>query len=365
MTGPASLFSRIIRHGHGAVAPEDTYLFTRQLHVLQKAGVPLLSGLQALQAQLPSGRLRRVLGDVHHDLLDGKTFSQALGRHPAVFNPVFLSLIRVGESGGLLEDTLQQLAQLFEWEIEVRNRLQQALQYPLIVLSFLCGALTLMAIFVLPRFAEMYRSFKITLPLATRLLIWLSSFLTHWGWLAALLMVIAGAGLWSYVRTGRGRLQWDTWMIRVPVVGPIVLQLSMSRMARVTAALNHSGVSILETLALAGESVNNTYVRARMHLVRERVQRGVPLASAMKDDAVFPPVVVQMVATGEETGRLDELLRSVSDYYDQQVAYTVKRLITYLEPLILGVVAVGVVVMAVAVYVPMWDLAQIFQHQGR
>src|SRR3989338_853513 len=135
----------------------------------------------------------------------------------------------------------------------------------------------------------------------------------------------------------------------------------MSRFARVTAALNHSGVSILETLALASESVNNTYIRAKLYAVREKIQRGVPLASAMKDDPVFPAIVVQMVATGEETGLLDELLRSVSEYYDQQVGYTVKRLITSIEPLLLLVVGAGVLLMATAVFVPMWDLVKIFK----
>ncbi len=337
---------------------------TRQLHVLQKAGVPLLSSLQALQTQLPSGALKRILRDVHHDLLEGRTFSQALGRYPRVFNPVFRGLIRVGEAGGLLEMVLQQLAQLFEWEIDLNHRLREALQYPIIVLCTLSAALTVMAVFVLPRFAQMFQSFHIALPLQTRLLILISEILTHYGWLIALLAITASVGGWLYLHTDKGRLRWQTMKLHLPILGPIFLQLAMSRFARVTAALNHSGVPILETLALASESVNNRYVKIKLDTVRHRVVAGASLAGALKSEPLFPPIVVQMVATGEETGRLDELLRSISDYYDQQVGYTMKKLITYIEPALLIVVGLGVLLMATAVFVPMWDLVKLFKHPG-
>ncbi len=351
-------------NGHVSVTPEERFFLTRQLHVLQKSGVPLLSSLSALEAQLPSPSLKQILHEVHLDLLEGRTFSQALSRYPEVFTPVYLGLIRVGEAGGLLEQTLQQLAQLLEWEIDLRNRLREALQYPLIVLTTLSIAVTVMVVFVLPRFAEMFRSFKIQLPLQTRLLIAVSYLLSHYGWLIALLAVAAAVGWWAYLRTDAGCLRWHAWKLRLPVVGPVCLQLAMSRFARVTAALNQSGVPILETLALASESVNNKCIRAKLEVVGERVRRGESLARAMKAEPLFPAVTVQMVATGEESGRLDELLRSVSEYYDQQAAYAVKRFITYLEPALLVVVGVGVLVMATAVFVPMWDLVKIFKQQG-
>ncbi len=351
-------------NGHIRVPLEETYLLTRQLHVLQKSGVPLLSSLQALQTQLPSGALKRILRDVHHDLLEGRTFSQALGRHPRAFSPVFLGLIRVGEAGGLLDEVLKQLTQLFEWEIELRHQLKQALQYPMIVLVTLSTALVIMATFVLPQFATMFRSFKIQLPFQTRLLIGVSHLLSHYGWLLALLVIGAAVGWWLCLRTDAGRLRWHTWKLRLPVLGPVFLQLSMSRFARVTAALNHSGVPILETLALASDSVHNRRVRASLQAVQERVRGGEPLAGAMNAQPLFPAVVVQMVATGEETGKLDELLLSVSEYYDQQVSYAVKKLLTYVEPALLVVVGLGVLFMATAVFVPMWDLVKVFK-QGR
>ncbi len=352
------------RNGHITVSLEETYLLTRQLAVLQKSGVPLLSSLQALEEQLASPALARILRGVNGDLQEGKTLSQALARHPGAFGPVYLGLVRVGEAGGLLDETLAQLARLFEWEIEVRNRMREALQYPLIVLLTLGIAIVVTAIFVLPRFAEMFRSFHITLPLQTRLLIGLSQLLSQYGWLLLLGVLGTGFAWWSYIRTDAGRLRWHGWQLRLPVLGPVFLELAMSRFARVTAALVRSGVPMLETLALAEESVPNRRVRLAIEAVRGRIRSGEPLSQAMRAAALFPPVVIQMVATGEETGRMDELLHSVSDYYDQQTAYVVKRLITCIEPVLLIVVGLGVLVMASAVLMPMWDLVQVFK-QGR
>ena len=351
--------------GSRPVRLEETYLMTRQLQVLQRSGVPLLSSLRALQMQADSPPMRRILQRVHEDLLEGKPLSQALARHSRTFDPIYLGLIRVGETGGLLDEVLQQLAELLEWEVDVRERLRQAFQYPLIVLLVLCGALSVMVIFVLPRFAGLFQSFRIPLPWQTRLLIGVSELLRHFWWLMGLALLGAAGGWWASLQTEGGRLWWHAWKLRLPILGPIFTKLAMSRFARVTAALTRSGVPILETLALAGESVNNRCLRAKLEVVRQQVRGGGSLASAMRTEPVFPAIVTQMVATGEETGRLDELLRSVSEFYDQQVAYGVKRLMTSLEPLLLIVVSLGVLITAMAVFVPMWDLVKVFKQPGR
>ncbi len=349
-----------LRNGH-AVGLEDRYLFVRQLHVLQRSGVPLLSSLHALREQLPPGALRDVISGVGEDLVEGRTFSQALARRPQAFTPVMIGLIRAGESGGLLSEVLEELARFYEWEIDLRQRLYSAVQYPLIVLGALAAALTIIAVFVLPRFAQLFSSFQIRLPLQTRLLIALSEFLARYGWAVVLVALLAGAGWWAWGHTPVGRLWWHTRQLRLPVAGGLLRQLAMSRVARTVAALLHSGVPILETLALAEGSVNNVYIKQRLAAVRGKVQQGTGLATALKGDPLFPPIVVQMVATGEETGRMDELLHSVSVYYDQQVTYALKRLLTALEPLLLVIVGVGVLILATAVFLPMWDLVQIFK----
>ncbi len=354
------------RSGHnGRVPLEECYLFTRQLAVLQRAGVPLLSSLHALKDQLGAGPLQHVLERVRQDLLEGCTFSQALARHPRAFSPVYLGLTRVGESGGVLSEILDQLTGLLEWELELREQIRSALQYPMIVLGTLGVAVSIMAVFVLPRFAEMFASFRIALPLQTRLLIGLSHVVSRYGWLMLLGAAGLAAGVWTWVRTTAGRRAWDTWQLRLPVVGPLIAQLAMSRIARILAALNHSGVPILETLELAGGTVGNVYLSERLAAVQARVREGQPLAAAMRAEPVFPPIVVQMVATGEETGKLDELLSSVSAYYDHQATHALKRMITYVEPVLLVVVGLGVLLLATAVFVPMWDLVKIFKTAGR
>ncbi len=343
-----------------AVGLEECYLLTRQLSVLQRVGVPLLSSLEALQAQLPpSGPASAMLRDVRQDLLAGKAFSQALQRHPGVFGPVFIGLIRVGEAGGLLEEVLRQLAQLLEWEIELRNRIRAALQYPVVVLGVLTLAVTIVLVFVVPRFENLFRSFEVPLPLPTRLLLGVSWCVSHYGWAMGLAAAGLGVGVWRFLRTAAGRFWWHRWQLRLPVVGPLFLQLALSRFARLVAALNHSGVPMVETLALAGESVNNTYVQQRIARVCDRVKGGESLAEALGVDRLFPPVLVQMVASGEATGRVDELLQGLSEYYDQQFDYAVRRLILLIEPALLIVVGVGVLLMAMGVLLPMWSLVRV------
>jgi len=346
------------------VSPEDRYLLVRQLHVLQKAGVPLLSSLHALEAQLPSGALKRTLRTIAQDLLNGSTLSQAFARYPHSFDPIFLGMIKIGEAGGLLDEMLKRLAQLFEWELELKAKITQALQYPLIVLSTLVVALSIMVAFVLPRFAQFFGSLHIPLPFQTQLILAVSRLLTTYGWLIGLGLLGGAVAFWRYVRTERGRLWWHKWLLRLPILGPLFMQLGMSRFARTVSVLSASGVPMLETLALAGESVNNRYIQHGLGNVHDRVKGGEALAKALSQDSLFPPIVIQMVATGEETGRMDELLQSVSDYYDQQATYLLRKLITYVEPALLIIVGCGVLLMATAVLVPMWDLVKLFKQTG-
>lgn len=348
----------------GRVSAEERYLLVRQLHVLQRAGVPLLSSLRALEAQLPSGGLARSLRLVSDDLLKGSTLAQALARHPRSFSPTFVGMVEVGEAGGLLEPMLKRLAELFEWELELRSKIKQALQYPAIVLLTLSAALSVMMIFVLPRFAEFFGSLRIELPVQTRLVMALGRGIARYGWAMGLGLVGAAAILGYQLKTERGRCRWDRWILRVPALGPVVLQLEMSYLSRTIAALAGSGVPILETLALAGESLNNKWIQQAVARMSDRVKEGQTLSQALRADPLFPPVVTQMVSTGEETGRLDDLLQSVSDYYDQQTTYLVRKLVTYIEPALLILVGLGVLAMATSVLVPMWDLVKVFQHTG-
>jgi MSHA biogenesis protein MshG len=219
-------------------------------------------------------------------------------------------------------------------------------------------------IFVLPRFTAFFASLRIELPFQTRLVLAASHMMIHYGWLIALVLIGGGMACWRYVHTEQGRLRWDRELLRLPVLGKVFLHLGMSRFARTVSALTGSGIPVLETLALAGQSVNNEYIQQGLVRVSERVKGGEALSTALKTDHLFPPIVIQMVATGEETGRMDELLHSVSDYYDQQVTYLVWKLLTYVEPALLLVVGGGVLLMATSILVPMWDLVKLFKQGG-
>ena len=360
---PAAQFAEFLKR-KDIVSLEDRYLLVRQLQVLQKAGVPLLASLNALEAQVPSGVLQRTLKAISQDLLNGCTLSQAFARYPHSFDPIFIGLIKIGEAGGLLDEVLKRLADLCAGELELRSTIRQALQYPAIVLLTLAGALSIMVAFVLPRFAQLFGSFHLKLPIQTRIVLALSALLIHYGWLLALGLLGGIAALWAYIRTDPGRLWWDRTLLRLPVLGPVILQLGMSRMARAVSALSGSGVPMLETLALAAQSVNNRYIQEGLGRVVDRVKGGEALASALKAEHLFPAIVIQMVATGEEAGHLDELMRHVSDYYDQQVTYLLKKLLTYVEPALLILMGVGVLIMASSVLVPMWDLVKVFKQTG-
>lgn len=340
---------------------QDRYLLVRQLYVLQKAGVPLLSSLQAIGEQLPASPLQRTLRTITQDLLGGHTLSQAFARHARSFDPLFISMIKIGEAGGLLEQILQQLARLFEWEMDFRAKVKQALQYPLIVLATLGVAIIIIVTFVLPRFAQLFSAWRIELPFQTKLILGLGTLISRYGVLMALAAIGGISALVWLFRTDKGQLWWHRTQLKLPILGPLFMQISMARFSRTLAALNASGVSILEALSLTGEGVNNRHIRNGLQTVIERVRGGESLAGALKATRLFPPIVVQMVATGEETGRIDELLASVADYYDQQATYLLRQLVTYIEPALLIVVGLGVLFLATSILVPMWDVVRVLR----
>lgn len=347
------------------VSREHCYFFVRQLYVLHNAGVPLLFGLKAIETQLSPGPLKRVLRALAEDLLNGKTLSQALRRYPESFDPFFVGIIRIGESSGLLEQTLKRLADFLAWELDLKGKIQQSLQYPMITLSILLLAVILMVSFVLPRYAQLFGSLHIPLPLQTRFLMFLSRFLVQFGWLLLLGAALGAMAFWRAIHTPGGRSWWHGLLLRSPLLGPVLLQLTMSRFARTVAALSASGLPLLETLELAGEIVDNMRIKEALVRVCERVKGGEAFARALQAEPLFPATVIQMVSTGEEAGHLDELLQSVSDYYDQEATLQVKQLLTYIEPVLLVCVGAGVLLMATAVFVPMWDLVKVFKHPGR
>jgi type II secretory pathway component PulF len=344
------------------VAPRDLILFTRQLETMLDSGLPILSSLESLHAQTTHPRLKPAIDRVRSDVEQGSTLTEALRRQPDCFPRIYVNLVYAGEEGGLLAQMLDRVATLLEYEAETEQRIRSATFYPTLIITELCLAFLVLIKFVLPRFASLFRKFDTQLPLPTRVLIGLSDFFEK-QWFPFLFLlgcaVVAGL-LWS--RSERGRWRIDRLVIQAPIFGPIFLMTIMSRFARVLSALLASGIPIVQALDIVRGVVGNRVVEAEIDKMRDGVVAGMGLAEPLKESAVFPPLVVKMLSVGEETGAVDKMLLRVSRYYDQDVDYAVKNLSTAIEPVLLVILGAAVLFTALAVFLPLWNLMNVFRH---
>jgi len=344
------------------VAPRDLILFTRQLETMLDSGLPILSSLESLHEQTTHARLKPAIDRVRSDVEQGSTLTEALRRQPDCFPRIYVNLVNAGEEGGLLAQMLDRVATLLEYEAETDQRVRSATFYPTLIVTELGLAFLVLIKFVLPRFASLFRKFDAQLPLPTRVLIGLSDFFEK-QWLPFLFFLAcaaAGAVLWS--RTERGRVAIDRFVITVPIFGPIFLMTIMSRFSRVLAALLASGIPIVQALDIVRGVVGNRVVETEIDKMRDGVVAGMGLAEPLKGSPVIPPLVVKMLSVGEETGAVDKMLNRVSRYYDQDVDYAVKNLSTAIEPVLLIILGAAVLFTALAVFLPLWNLMNVFRH---
>ncbi len=343
------------------VSLEELNAFTRQLYSLEKAGLPLLSGLESVALQTKNQYFKIAIEEIAADIRRGLSLSASLKEKPRIFDNVYISMIKAAEAGGSLVEILGRLTGLIEQEIDTRSRIKAATRYPLLAFFVLCIGFLIVVAFVIPRFAVIYGQFNAALPLPTRVLIFLSAALQKFWYLFILGIGFGFFGFRYFINSGFGRPAWDNFKLKVPVLGPLMTMLVMSRFSRVTALLMKSGVPILEVLDLVSHASGNVMIaRAVMH-IKESVNQGRGISEPMKVSSLFPPVVVQMVAVGEQTGRVDELLISVADYYDRESGYMIKNLSTYIEPILIFVLAIMVLLMALAIFLPMWNLISLFK----
>jgi type II secretory pathway component PulF len=346
------------------VTLEDLIIFTRQLATLMGAGMPFITSFDALIEQTENKRLKQAITQVRKDVEGGKSFADALGRHPKIFNDLYVNMVKAGEIAGVLEEMLERLASLAEHEAETRARIKAATRYPKIVILALVAAFVILMTFVVPRFAAFYANFNAKLPLPTRIMIWTSNTVDHYGlWMLGSIALMI-FGFKKYIKTQRGRLNWDHFKIKVPIFGPILLKAALSRFARVFAALNRSGLPILQALEIVAKTVDNAIISRVIDNIREGVRGGRGLYQQMRVSGIFPPVVTQMVAVGEETGRLEDMLLKVSDYYDRDVDYSIRNLSTALEPLLLSLIGGMILLLALAIFMPWWNLINAMQGRG-
>ncbi|PXW95568.1 MSHA biogenesis protein MshG [Sphaerotilus hippei] len=340
------------------VSGEEVLILTRQLHTLQKSGVPLLRSLAGLQASHDKPAMCDLLGDVRASLDQGRELSGALARHPRVFDGFYVAMVRVGEMTGRMPEVLRRLAEHTEFVLDTRARIRQALRYPAMVLGAIAVAMVVINLFVLPVFAQVFAGFKSELPLMTRLLLGSSAFMVRWWPLLVAALVAAVLMLRAWLATPDGRYRWDRLQLRLPLAGPIVRRATLARFARSYALAASSGVPIAQAMTVIAQTVDNRYIGARVEQMRDSIERGESISRCASAAGIFTPMVLQMIAVGEETGEMDTLMVEVADMYEREVDYAVKNLSSAIEPLLLLVIGSLVTVLALGVFLPLWNLGQ-------
>ncbi len=341
---------------------EDLLLFSRQMHALVKSGVPIVRGLTGLAESARSPAMRAALEDITESLASGQDLANSMARHPRIFSHLYVALVRVGESAGTLEQSFQFMHEYLALERRTRNELKAAMRYPIIVVTAIAIAMAVLTLFVLPRFANLYAQFHAQLPLPSRIIFAVSGFFGHYWWMVLGITAIGAWSFYAWSRTERGRYRWDRAKLRIPVMGPVLYRSALARFARSFSIVQRTGVPLTQGISLVADSVDNSYLGTRLLEIRNGIERGAGLTATASATGLFPALVVQMLSVGEETGALDDMLSEVADFYQREVDYDLSRLSTLIEPIMIAGVAAMVLVLALGVYLPIWDLYKLIQH---
>lgn len=347
------------RLGIGRPKKDDILLFTRQMYALTRAGIPTIQGLTSLAASTPNERLGEIIREVVSDLESGRDMAGALARHPHTFPTLYISMVHVGEESGRLEEALWRLFQYLEREKVTVDRIKSALRYPTVVIVAVGVAIGILTVMVIPAFAKVFSNFDMQLPWATRLILGFSEFMAVW-WPGVLaLLVGAYIGLRAWTRTARGRLIWDRYKLRLPVVGDILERATLARFARSFAMTSRAGVPVTQGLLSVARAVDNAYLSRKIRGMNTGIQRGDNLTRVATNSGMFTPLVLQMLALGEETGQIDDMMEEAAEFYEREVDYDIDRLSDLIQPVITVILGVMVLILALGVFLPMWDLTQI------
>ena len=356
--------SWLTRRSRKPVVAEDIMLFSRQMYTLNKAGIPIFQALAGLQASATQPAMIELLQDIRFSLDQGRELSVAMAVHQDVFGAFYISMIRVGELTSRLTEVFLSLNEHLEFERDVRERLRQAMRYPFFVLIALVLAVVILNIFVIPVFAKLFTSFNAELPLITRGLLALSGWMVAW-WPA---LVAIGVGvtvmLRRFVHSPRGRYRWDARKLRLPVVGDIILKAALARFSRSFALTIQSGVPLDKALSVVTQTVDNAFLSARIEQMRDGIKRGGSITRCASAAGIFTPMVLQMMAVGEETGELDALLFEIAAMYERETSYSIKGLAASIEPILLAIVGALVLLLAIGVFLPLWSLGQAAMGRG-
>jgi len=341
----------------------DLMLFSRQMYTLLKSGVPIMRALAGLEESMINPTFKTVVADLRTSLDSGRELSACMRRHPKVFSNFYVSLVRVGEGTGMLQEVFLRLYEHLEFEKEARERIKGALRYPMFVVIAMVIAVAIINVVVIPAFAKLFQGFNAPLPLMTRVLIGVSDFTVHYWPLILVVLIGAALGFRYWTATPAGRYTWDRLKLRLPVAGPIINKASLARFARSFSLSIKSGVPVMQGLSSVAEVVDNHYLAQRIEKMREGVQRGESVLRTSASSGIFTPVVLQMIAVGDETGELDDLMLEVAELYEREVGYDIKTLAAQIEPILIVFLGVIVLILALGVFLPIWDLSRVALHR--
>lgn len=343
------------------IKSQERLFFVRQLSVLLKSGVPLSSAILSIKEQTRNKMLMEMLEKVSKDIEAGISLSDSLAKCPQVFSEYFVSMIRVGETGGILESVLDRLTQLLTQELEIRNRIKSAMTYPVILVIVAVAIVTFILAAIIPKFVTIFETYEAKLPLATTLLL-VVSFLVRKFWYLPLIAIVAILfWLKRYLKSEKGRYNFDTLIFKIPLFGQLYLKIIIAQFARTSGGLIKSGVPLLEALKVTEKTVSNITIRRVIQDISTSISKGESLSESFKRSGLFPSMVIQMVSVGEKTGKLEQMLLDMANFYDQEIDYAIRNTTAVLEPILLLVMGAMVAFIALSVLMPIFNLIKVFR----
>jgi len=344
----------------GKVKPKDLAIFTRQFSVMIDAGLPLVQCLEILGSQQQDKGFAKIIEVVRQDVEKGATLQASLSKHPKAFSDLYVNMVGAGEAGGILDTILQRLSQYIEKAVKLTGKVKSAMMYPIAVITIAVLVVTIIMIKVIPVFSSMYEGLGSKLPMPTQVCIGLSNLMIHYGWLLIIFIVGIVIGLKQYYKTPAGKLQIDQAMLKIPVIGDLLLKVAVARFCRTLGTLTSSGVPILEGMEITARTAGNQVITNAILKAKDAVEQGRNISAPLMEAKVFPSMVVQMVGVGEATGALDAMLGKVADFYEDEVDNAVAALTSLLEPIMIAVLGGVIGFIVVAMYMPIFGLADAF-----
>jgi type IV pilus assembly protein PilC len=363
-SGDASRFMKRFMDRLSPVKTAELILFTKQFRTLTRAGVPMLEILQVLETQTENPRFKQIIVMIRQDISEGTSLHDAFRRHPGVFSQIYCSMVQAGEASGALGRILDRLIHILEHEHQIKTEIRAALQYPIFILVFLVFAFFFLLTFVIPKFTSFYAQSGVELPLLTQICVFMYQTMINHGVLVLLVLIAGTAGGVGYIKTPAGRLLKDSFLLKTPLIGSMLVKANMSRFASIFSILQSSGVTVLDAMRILSRTISNTAISQEFEHITERLEEGRGISGPLQSSQYFTPIVINMIAIGEESGNLETMLDDIAEHYDAELAYATKKLADSIVPVLTVALAVVVGFFALAIYLPIVDMVNVQTHMG-